>query len=162
MIYIDECGIDIEDEKTHGWSKKGEKIIAEKIGNRSKRKRISFIGALNYEKRQLFAPFYSENYTNTDVFLTLVKMVLVPELKPHMVVIMDNASFHKSQKIRDLIESTGAELLYLPKYSPDLNPIEKYWRPLKIQIQKAMQFCKNFDEIMTHIFCKNKCQEIYN
>ena len=46
---------------------------------------------------------------------------------------MDNASFHKSQKIRDLIESTGAELLYLPKHSPDLNPIEKYWRPLKIQ-----------------------------
>ena len=108
--------------------------MAEKVGNRSKRQRISFIGALNYQKRQLFAPFYSENYTNTEVFLTWIEQVLVPVLEPNMVVIMDNASFHKSGKIRDLIESVGAELLYLPKYSPDLNPIEKCWRPLKIQI----------------------------
>ena len=79
-------------------------------------------------------------------------------LEPNMVVIMDNASFHKSGKIRDLIESAGAELLYLPKYSPDLNPIEKCWRPLKIQIQKARKFCANFDEIMTYIFCKNRYQ----
>jgi len=136
--------------------------MAEKVGNRSKRKRISFIGALNYQKRQLFAPFYSENYTNTEVFLTWISQVLVPVLEPNMIVIMDNASFHKSGKIRDLIEKTGAELLYLPKYSPDLNPIEKCWRPLKIQIQKARKFCENFDEIMTYIFCKNKCQVICN
>ena len=82
MIYVDECGIDTESEKDYGWSKKGEKIIAEKVENRSKRKRISFIGALNHQKRELFAPFYSENYTNTEVFLTWVKEVLVPELKP--------------------------------------------------------------------------------
>ncbi len=132
--------------------------MAEKVGNWSKRQRISFIGALNYQKRQLFAPFYSENYTNTEVFLTWIEQVLVPVLEPNMVVIMDNASFHKSGKIRDLIEKTGAELLYLPKYSPDLNPIEKCWRPLKIQIQKARKFCDNFDEIMTYIFCKNRYQ----
>ena len=77
-----------------------------------------------------------------------------------MVVIMDNASFHRSVKIRDLTEQTGAELLYLPKYLPDLNPIEKCWRPLKIQTQKAPKFCANFDEIMTYIFYKNKCQVI--
>jgi transposase len=132
--------------------------MAEKVGNRSKRQRISFIGALNYQKRQLFAPFYSENYTNTEVFLTWIEQILVPVLEPNMVVIMDNASFHKSYKIMDLIEKTGAELLYLPKYSPDLNPIEKCWRPLKIQIQKARKFCDNFDEIMTYIFCKNRYQ----
>jgi len=134
--------------------------MAEKVGNRSKHKRVSFIGALNYQKRQLFAPFYSENYTNTEVFLTWISQVLVPVLEPNMVVIMDHASFYKSGKIRDLIEFAGAELLYLPKYSPDLNPIEKCWRPLKIKIQKARKFCKNFDEIMTYIFCKNKCQVI--
>ena len=132
--------------------------MAEKVGNRSKRQRISFIGALNYQKRQLFASFYSENYTNTEVFLTWISQVLVPVLEPNMVVIIDNASFYKSGKIRDLIESAGAELLYLPKYSPDLNPIEKCWRPLKIQIQKARKFCANFDEIMTYIFCKNRYQ----
>ena len=62
-----------------------------------------------------------------------------------MVVIMDNTSFYKSVKIMDLIESDGAELLYLPKYYPDLNPIEKCWRPLKIQIQKARKFWWNYD-----------------
>ena len=136
--------------------------MAEKVGNRSKHKRVLFVGVLNYQKRQLFAPFYSENYTNTEVFLTWIEQVLVPVLEPNMVVIMDNASFHKSVKIRDLIESAGVELLYLPKYSPDLNPIEKCWRPLKIQIQKARKFCKNFDEIMTYIFCKNMGQKICN
>ena len=79
-----------------------------------------------------------------------------------MVVIMDNASFYKSVKIRDLTEQTGAKLLYLPKYSPYLNPIEKCWRPLKIQIQKAPKFCANFDEIMTYIFCKNIGQKATN
>ena len=123
--------------------------MAEK--NRSKHKRVSFFGALN-----------SENYTNTEVFLTWISQVLVPVLEPNMVVIMDNASFNKSGKIRDLIESAGAELLYLPKYSPDLNPIEKCWRPLKIQIQKARKVCTNFDEIMTYIFCKNMGQKICN
>ena len=87
-----------------------------------------------------------------------------------MVVIMDNASFeqarclrgHKSDKIRVSIENCGAELLYLPKYSPDLNPIEKCWFPLKTKIKKARKFCDNFDEIMAYIFCNNKGKKICN
>lgn len=136
--------------------------MAEKIGNRAKRKRFSFIGALNPTNKRLFAPFYSENYTNTEVFLTWIEQVLIPELTPEMIVVMDNASFHKSTKIRVLIESTGASLLYLPKYSPDLNPIEKCWRPLKIRIQKTRKLFQTFDEIMTHIFGTKECQEICN
>ena len=136
--------------------------MAEKVGNRSKNKRVWFIGALNYQKRQLFAPFIAKIILIPKVFLTWISQVLVPVLELNMVVIMDNVSFYKSGKIRDLIESAGVELLYLPKYSPDLNPIEKCWRPLKIQIQKARKFCKNFDEIMTYIFCKNMGQKICN
>ena len=106
--------------------------MSEKAGNQPKSKRVSFIVTLNYQKRQLFTLFYSKNYTNTEVFLIWIEQLLVPVLEPNMAVIMDNASFHKSGKIRDLIESAGAELLYLPKYSPDLNQIEKCWRPLNI------------------------------
>lgn len=56
-----------------------------------------------------------------------------------MTIVIDNASFHKSKKIDDLIEQAGCELLYLPPYSPDLNPIEKYWHKLKTQIKKKMR-----------------------
>jgi transposase len=56
-----------------------------------------------------------------------LEKILCPELRPGQVVIMDNASFHKSPRIRKIIENVGCQLLYLPPYSPDLNPIEHYW-----------------------------------
>ena len=110
-------------------------------------------------KKTTFCSILSENYTNSKVFFTWIWRVLVSVLEPNMVVIMDNnTSFYKSLKIKDLIESVWTELImYLPKYSPDLNPIKKCWWPLKIQIHKTRKFCNNFDEIMTYIFWKNSC-----
>jgi hypothetical protein len=69
-------------------------------------------------------PFYFDDYTNTDNFCIWLEKILCPELRPGQVVIMDNASFHKSPRIRKIIENVGCQLLYLPPYSPDLNPIE--------------------------------------
>ncbi len=68
---------------------------------------------------------------NRDVFEAFVEHVLVPELKPGDVVVMDNLSSHKGGRIRHLIEETGAELRYLPPYSPDLNPIEQVFSKVK-------------------------------
>ena len=68
---------------------------------------------------------YFDGNTNTEVFNTGISEFLLKELSPGKTVIMDNASFHCSRKTRDLIESAGCNLLYLPPYSPDLNPIEK-------------------------------------
>jgi len=68
---------------------------------------------------------------NRDVFEAFVEHVLVPELQPADVVVMDNLSSHKGGRIRDLIEDTGAELRYLPPYSPDLNPIEQVFSKVK-------------------------------
>ncbi len=68
---------------------------------------------------------------NRDVFEAFVEHVLVPELKPADVVVMDNLSSHKGGRIRHLIEATGAELRYLPPYSPDLNPIEQVFSKVK-------------------------------
>ena len=64
---------------------------------------------------------------NTQLFESWVEQFLIKELTPNQVVIMDNASFHKSQRTRELIESVGSKLIFLPPYSPDLNPIEKFW-----------------------------------
>ena len=83
--------------------------------------------------------------TNTEVFQAYVKHILLPTLKLGDIVVLDNLSAHKNQETRDLIESAGAELWFLPPYSPDLNPIEKMWskiksvlRTLKTRTEKAL------------------------
>jgi len=69
--------------------------------------------------------------TNKEVFRAYVQHILLPTLKPGDIVVLDNLPAHKNQEIRDLIESVGAELWFLPPYSPDLNPIEKMWSKIK-------------------------------
>lgn len=75
---------------------------------------------------------------NTAVFNTWIEKILIPELRPERVIIMDNASFHKSQKTKDLIEAVGCEVLFLPPYSPDFNPIEIFWANFKKLVQKNL------------------------
>ena len=69
--------------------------------------------------------------TDTEVFQTYVREILGPTLRPGDVVVMDNLGLHKSQATLDLITQTGAQVLFLPAYSPDLNPIEKMWSKVK-------------------------------
>ena len=69
--------------------------------------------------------------TTKDIFEAYIKQILVPSLKAGDVVVLDNLAAHKSQQVRELIKSVGAELWYLPAYSPDLNPIEKMWSKIK-------------------------------
>ena len=76
---------------------------------------------------------------NRDAFETYVARVLVPELRPGDIVVMDNLSSHKGPRVRELIEAAGARLLYLPPYSPDLNPIEKAFSKLKALLRKAAE-----------------------
>jgi transposase len=84
----------------------------------------------------IIASMTIEKATDGDIFLAYVKHILCPALKPGDVVVMDNLSSHKIKGVRRLIEKAGAEVLYLPPYSPDLNPIEKAWSKLK-QILRA-------------------------
>jgi len=83
--------------------------------------------------------------TTKDIFEAYIKQILVPSLKAGDIVVLDNLAAHKSQQVRELIKSVGAELWYLPAYSPDLNPIEKMWskiksilRTLKARTEKAL------------------------
>jgi transposase len=88
---------------------------------------------------------------NTLAFNTWVEKVLLKELTPGQTVIMDNASFHKSKRTQESIE--GCKLIFLPSYSPDLNPIEKFWAKLKKWIQKV-----SFDLMLFHSFLINPFQ----
>lgn len=69
---------------------------------------------------------------------------MIPSLKPGQVLIIDNASFHKSEEIKKLVESAGCSVIFLPPYSPDLNPIEHYWSSIKNNIRKLAAYSKNF------------------
>jgi transposase len=78
-----------------------------------------------------------EGATDTDVFVAYVEHVLRPVLKPGMVVVMDNLGPHKSPSVKEMINEAGAEIWYLPPYSPDLNPIEKMWSKIKELLRSA-------------------------
>ena len=87
----------------------------------------------------LTAPFVLDGPMNRSAFLAYVSRVLVPELKPGDVVILDNLPAHKGSRVRAAIEATGASLLYLPPYSPDFNPIENAFAKLKALLRKAAE-----------------------
>ena len=85
----------------------------------------------------LIAPFVLDGPINRATFEAYVEKILVPELQPGDVVILDNLSSHKGPRVRALIEAAGASLLYLPPYSPDFNPIENAFAKLKALLRKA-------------------------
>lgn len=88
-------------------------------------------------RRGLEAPMTIAEPTDGDIFLAYLEQVLCPRLRPGQVVVMDNLSAHKVAGVRQQIEATGARLLYLPPYSPDLNPIEPAWSKLKQLLRAA-------------------------
>jgi transposase len=149
VIFVDEAGINNNEVYPHGWAPKGERLNMFKLGCRTQR--VSIIGALNL--KQFFASLFFEGYTNQEVFITYLKQVLIPQLKPGQYVILDNAAFHKSSIIRKLIEDAGCFLKYLPPYSPDLNPIEHYWHSLKNSLRKELAKCDfNLMQAAEHAF----------
>jgi transposase len=96
------------------------------------------IAALN--KKKIIAPLTFEGHCNKEVFEAWFEQFLTPNLKPGQTVILDNAAFHKSNKINNLAERVGAEILYLPPYSPDFNEIEHQWFAIKIELGKISLF----------------------
>jgi len=96
---------------------------------------MTILGAMSL--RGMVATMTIEEPTDTDIFLAYVEHLLYPVLKPGDVVVMDNLSAHKAPAVREWIERAGAELLYLPPYSPDLNPIEKAWAKIKQLLRAA-------------------------
>lgn len=96
---------------------------------------LTILGAMS--RRGVIAAMTVEAATDREIFLTFLDEVLCPALQPGDVVIMDNLSSHKVDGVRERIERRQAELLYLPPYSPDLNPIEKAWSKLKEILRQA-------------------------
>lgn len=127
FVYIDESGFAHSAERHYGYAPRGKKVYGLRSGNR--RPRASLIAARI--GNALAAPMLFDGTCNAAVFNTWLARELAPILNETMVIIMDNATFHKSAATREIIHTTGAELLFLPPYSPDLNPIENTFGTLK-------------------------------
>jgi transposase len=113
--------------RTHGYSKKGERCYG--VHDWGAKGRTNAIGAL-IGKALLTVMLISSN-VDTGVFTSWVEQDLLPKLPKNSVIVMDNATFHKGRDMQIMIENSGHTLLYLPPYSPDLNPIEKKWAQAK-------------------------------
>ncbi len=124
---MDESGIEHQIKKDKGWAKRGVKIFGEKSGKR--RGRTNIIGG--YRNGKLIAPFRINAGIDSDVFLVWLEQVLLPHWNQEDILIMDNASWHKSKKVQAFLKQNGIQFMYQPPYSPDLNPIEHYRANMK-------------------------------
>lgn len=118
-----------------GWALKGERLKGyAPAGNWNT---MTFIAALRNDR--IDAPWVLDGPVNGEAFVLYIQTQLVPTLKPGDIVIMDNLSSHKNAAVRAAIRSVSAKVLFLPKYSPDLNPIEQMFAKLKHLLRKAAE-----------------------
>jgi transposase len=132
-VFIDETWASTNMARRYGRAPRGERL---RVGvPHGHWKTTTVLAGLRLEG--LVAPFVLDGPINRAAFEAYVARVLVPELRPGEVVIMDNLSSHKGPRVREMIEAAGADLLYLPPYSPDFNPIENAFAKLKALLCKA-------------------------
>ena len=133
LVFIDETWTKTNMEPLRGWSPLGARLVA-KVPH-SHWKTSTFIAALRCDRIE--APWLLDGPVNAEAFKTYVEKVLSPTLQSGDLVIMDNLSSHKGNAVRQAIREAGAKLFFLPKYSPDLNPIEQVFSKLKHLLRKA-------------------------
>jgi transposase len=133
LVFIDETWTKTNMAPVRGWCLRGRRL-RDQVPHR-RWQTLTFIAALRHDG--ITAPCLFDGPINGESFLAYVTQVLAPTLKPGDIVVMDNLGSHKSKAIRDAIWSVGARRMFLPAYSPDLNPIEQVFSKLKTLLRKA-------------------------
>jgi transposase len=132
-VFIDETWTKTNMAPLRGWAPRGQRIKA-KVPH-GHWQTMTFLAALRHDR--ITAPWLIDGPINGETFQLYVEKVLVPTLWPGDIVIMDNLGSHKGKAVRRAIRAAGARLFYLPKYSPDLNPIEQFFAKFKHWLRKA-------------------------
>jgi transposase len=133
LLFVDECGTHTSLAPLYGYAPKGERLYLSVP--RSRGKNTTLLSSMTIEG--MGPSLAVEGATTARVFETYIEKVLVPTLHKGRLVVMDNLSAHRPKRIRELLESRGCELLYLPSYSPDYNPIEEAFAKIKNLLRKA-------------------------
>ena len=142
-----------------GWGRKGERLRG--FAPHGRWRTLTFVGALRCD--ELTAPCVFDGPINGEAFRAYVEQLLVPALKPGDIVVMDNLGSHKGKAIRRAIRAAGAKLFFLPKYSPDLNPIEQAFAKIKHWMRQAQK--RTIEELwryLGHLIGTIKPQECAN
>jgi transposase len=133
IVFVDEMGANTSLAPLYAWSRRGERALASVPRNWGAN--VTLLASMSVEG---MGPCLAVEGSSTgEVFKTYLEWVLAPSLRPGQVVVMDNLSSHKGSGVRELIEGRGCELMYLPPYSPDLNPIEEAFSKLKALLRRA-------------------------
>lgn len=148
IVYLDESGIDKFLSRDYARSPRGKQVISDIKGK--KYQRISMIAAQC--QKNILAPLVFHGTTDAKFFNQWLSKCLVPELKPGQTVVMDNYCIHKTIETKVIIENAGCKILFLPPYSPDLNPIENLWANIKNRIKKIKNYCDDFDQAIDLAF----------
>lgn len=133
LIFIDESGLSTKMARSRGWAPKGERCRA--AIPHGHWKTITFVGGLSLNG--FVAPMLLDAPMDGECFLAWIEQMLAPALRAGDIVIMDNLPAHKVDGVKEAIEARGAQLLYLPPYSPDFNPIENAFAKFKAHVRKA-------------------------
>ena len=135
LVFIDETAVTTNMVRLNGWSPCGERLVGDvPMGHWET---VTFIAG--FRRTGIVAPMLINGAMNGEAFRAYIEQVLVPTLKRRDVVIIDNVSFHKVAGVDEAIRAAGAELRYLPQYSPEFNPIETVFHPLKTRMRKAAE-----------------------
>jgi transposase len=161
LVFIDETWTKTNMAPLRGWAPRGMRLVT-KVPH-GHWNTTTFLAALRHDRIE--APWLFEGPINGESFAIYVEKVLLPTLRPGDIVIMDNLGSHKSKIVRRLIRSVGAKLLFLPKYSPDLNPIEQVFAKLKHLLRKAAArtveaVCAAIGELLA-AFTKDECANYF-
>ena len=136
LVFVDETWLEANMAPLRGWGRKEKRLPGKaSFGHWNT---STFIAALRHDR--IDAPWVLDGPVNGEAFRVYVKQVLAPTLKPGDVVVMDNLGSHKVKEVREAIRNAGARLLFLPPYSPDLNPIEQVFSKLKHRLLIGMHF----------------------
>ena len=133
LKFIDESGTNIAMTRLYGRAPRGQRVVGSVPQNYGQN--ITMLAALSATGVE--AVMTVEGATDGDVFRTYVRRVLAPTLSKGDIVVLDNLGAHKVEGVREVIEARGARLIYLPPYSPDLNPIERCWSKIKTALRAA-------------------------
>jgi transposase len=133
LVFIDETWTRTDMAALRGWALRGQRLPTKVPHGRWKT--MTFLAALRHDRIE--APCMFEGPIDGESFRAYVEQVLLPTLRPGDIVVMDNLGSHKGKAVRQLIRSAGAKLFFLPKYSPDLNPIEQVFAKIKHLLRKA-------------------------
>jgi transposase len=133
LVFVDECSTNTSLAPLYAWSRRGERALCSLPRNWGAN--VTLLASMSV--RGMGPCLAVDGPTTREVFETYLERLLAPSLRPEQVVVMDNLSSHKGGRVKELIEERGCELLYLPPYSPDLNPIEEAFAKLKALLRKA-------------------------